>query len=218
MTSELLHEAFERIDDRLIIEAEEGRFDAGAREKRRVLFAQMAAVAAGLFIAVVMLYAGDPDKMIKAGGGGRISDFESVLDSDVKNSDRTGEEIVSFMNDFNPDSIDEAFLFVNRFFVWGNSMNVTKQEHPELLEGLISMIFNDNIEYTEVECECPSDEYEFYITFANTKTGESFTVFVFGYETIKCDGLCMRASSSLDYAAVNKVIIYSKKHGGGENK
>ena len=141
-----------------------------------------------------------------AKGSGRILNKAALLlDSDAEGSDKPNEEIVRFINEYDPGIIDEAFIYINTGTASGTVGNVTKKGSSEPLT-LASMIFNNGIVYTETERDYLSKDYSFYITFTDHETSGSFTVFVFDDETIKYGGVFLEASSPLDFTEVNSLI------------
>ena len=208
MKAAVLHEAFSKIDDRLIMEAENGTFNEEIRKQKTFLIKRIIAVAACVFIVVTVFMLKDTVMKGKYPyfGGPMGDESQYLLDSNIAGSTMSGEEIVSFINEYDASSIDDAFVYLNSSSAIGTAMNVTRAEDPECLSGLVSMVFNDKFIYTETSSAYDSKGYSFYITYTNTRTSESFTVFIFDNETIKIDGVFLKASTPLDYKTVNKAL------------
>ena len=136
---------------------------------------------------------------------------ELVLDSTVE-TDRTNDEIVDWINNFDAEAIDEAFVYFNSSTRAGKALTFSADHDPEQLKAAVSLVFNDKITYdalegSETHPDDYSKNYDFYITYRDTETAESTTIFVFHAGTeIRADGLYLKASPPLDLTAFENAV------------
>lgn len=217
LMKEVLHDCFGRSGDHLIAEAADVKYDSKLKRHKLSLFIRIATITACLFITVAIFFL----NVIKRSGnnieeGDIVNDSEYLLDSDVVNSGMPRKDIEDLINNFHQETIDEAFIFINAGTASGMAVKVTSDEDATHLTSLTSMVFNNEVVYTAAPSYYDSRGYSFYITYTDKKRHENYTAFVFDNETIRFDGLFLKASKPLDYDAVNSIIkSYPKKHLSG---
>ncbi|MDI9395168.1 MAG: hypothetical protein QM426_07050 [Euryarchaeota archaeon] len=207
MKSEKPLGAIGKIDDNLISAA------ISDTPKKTSLFKYILGIAACICVVVLLFAIKDSletDRDINADGDIML-ESHLVLDSDIHETNLSNKEIVEFLNEYDANSIDKAFVYVHSSTASGTKVTVTKTDQSEQLMELVSLIFGDDIEYEETSREYNGKGYNFYITYINSESDESFTVFVFDNRTIRVNGSFLETSRPLDYTGVNDAINNLKK-------